>query len=140
VVDDLLDLGLVVDREGLAAAARGAVVAQDSYADGVECAHGQAAHGFLAEQVHESQAHLARCGDGEGDGEDLAGGHAVGQQAGDAPRQGVGFPGAWAGEDEQRAGPMPDGGLLFGRQAVQQRRHLWAWCGPRLGVVHMVSR
>ena len=95
------------------------VTAQHPGAQGVERAEPEALRGF-AEDGGDAFAHLPRRLVGEGDGQDLVGEGAPGQQdMGEAGGQHAGLAGAGAGQDQQRAIDGLDGGALFGVQAGQ---------------------
>ena len=72
-----------------------------------------------ADQVDDAFAHLVGGFVGEGDGEDVPGSDALGDEVGDAAGDDAGFAGAGAGEDEQGAVDVVDGGALLGVQAAE---------------------
>ena len=125
-----LRVGRIVDGEGGLQSQGGSLAAQNAHAEAVE---GRDPHvlGARADQRLDTFAHLS-CGlVGEGDGENLAGGRAVGcEQVGDAVGQHAGLAGSSARDDEQgRAGvqyrfflpvvePCGEGGGVHGAQAV----------------------
>ena len=93
--------------------------AQHPGAQRVERAEPKAFRG-LAEDGGDALPHLPRRLVGEGDGEDLVGEGAPGQQdMGEAGGQHAGLASAGAGEDQQRAIDGLDSGALFGVQAGQ---------------------
>ena len=127
-VDDVAQVGLVVDRVALGAAERGGVLAQHARAQRVKRRGGDAARGLLAEQVGEPEPQLAGGAHAEGDGEDLPRrGAAAGQQVGDAVGQRARLAGAGPGHQQQRSAAVAYGGGLLGRQPGGDR------LGPRVG-------
>ena len=76
-----------------------------------------------ADQVDDALAHFVGGLVGEGDGEDVPGGDAGGDEIGDAAGDDAGLAGAGAGEDEQGAVDVVDGGALLGVQTAEIERH-----------------
>ena len=100
-----LRVGRIVDGEGGLQAQGGGLTAQHAHAEAVE---GRNPHvlGARANQCLDTFTHFGSSLVGEGDGENLAGGRAVGcEQVGDAVGEHAGLAGACARDDEQgRAG------------------------------------
>ena len=100
-----LRVGRIVDSEGGLQTQRGGLTAQHAHAEAVE---GRDPHvlGARADQRLDTFTHFGGSLIGEGDGENLAGGRAVGcEQVGDAVGEHAGLAGAGARDDEQgRAG------------------------------------
>ena len=100
-----LRVGRIVDGEGGLQAQGGGLTAQHAHAEAVK---GRDPHvlGARADQRLDTFTHFGGSLVGEGDGEDLAGGRAVGcKQVGDAVGEHAGLAGAGARDDEQgRAG------------------------------------
>ena len=72
-----------------------------------------------ADEVDDALAHFVGGLVGEGDGEDVPGGDAGGDEIGDAAGDDAGLAGAGAGEDEQGAVDVVDGGALLGVQTAE---------------------
>ena len=99
------------------------MTAQHPRAQGVEGAQPQSLRGF-AKNGGDALAHLPRRLVGEGDGKDLVGEGAPGQQdMGEAGGQHTRLARAGAGEDQQRAIDGLDGSALLGVQAGQVVGH-----------------
>ena len=111
-LDGLLEEGLglvgVEDGEILRQPDRLAVDPERAVAERVERAAPEPGRLDAGEVLHAVQHFLGGLV-GEGEEEDLAGLHALGEQVGDAVGEGAGLAGAGAGEDEQRSGGGGDG-------------------------------
>ena len=113
-------VGLVVDGEVALVAQAAGVTAENAYAGGVERRHPHAP-GHRAYQDLDPFPHLLGRLVGEGDGQDLEGGHALlGDQPRDAVRKDPGLARTGAGHDEQRAARMGDRLSLDRVEAVEQ--------------------
>ena len=109
----------IVDREIRLPADAMEVSAQDAEALAVKRAHVDTA-GRRPTQVHDAFAHLVRRPVGEGDGENVPGGHTVRDEPGDAMGNDARLASAGPGEDKQRTNEMLDRRALLWIQPVSR--------------------
>jgi hypothetical protein len=118
------------------------MAAQDSRADGMECAKPLHPFDAAADQRADALLHLARRLVGEGDAEDLAGpGAARGKDMGEPRGQNARLACAGAGQHQHRAIERKHSFALLGIEAAQIKRvderprgrPLRRRCGPALG-------
>ena len=98
------------------------LVLEEAGAERVEGGHVQVLVGRLDHGL-EPLAHLGRRGRGEGEGEDLVGGHPLLHEPGEAAHERAGLAGARAGHDQQWPAGMGHGRVLGARQILQQSGH-----------------
>lgn len=124
IADELAALGGVDDLAVLAEAEDFGKAIDDAHAQAVEGVDVQAIGDGPGEEAGEAGAELLGGLGGEGDGEDVLGeNRAGGDGVGDAVNDDAGFAGAGAGENDQGATVVHDGGFLGVVETVEQIGH-----------------